>query len=153
MFPGSELNQPGFVQYIVDADMHAQWLHTRCPHRLPRPKDYRAAITTAQNTERLDRSAFVAIEVLASRHPEAFISLVFLLKDLPLELKVQLYLPSPAEHCEDLHPRFALRMHHRDTVFSDHRYITGLPDGPLHGLFLAEQKCLPMPPHLSGDDQ
>ena len=59
--------------------MHARWLSTECPHRLPQEKDYKTAVKTASATQRVHRNPLTAIEILARRNPEAFIEYVYAL--------------------------------------------------------------------------
>ena len=65
--------QSGYAEYILKADTHAEWIQLRCPYRLPTPKDYRSAIVTAQRISRFDKDPLLAIEILATRNPDAFI--------------------------------------------------------------------------------
>lgn len=72
----SMLSLTGYTTKVVPSHAHVQWLKDTQPRRLPTNKDFRTAVVTAQRQSRLDFSPLASIEILATRHPGAFLQWV-----------------------------------------------------------------------------
>ena len=62
-----------YEQHVLSSDPHASYLKAVAKWRLPNYEDYRTAARTAQARSQIDESPLAAIEILSSKHPEAFL--------------------------------------------------------------------------------